>query len=148
MNYLVIAGLALIAIGCSGGSKEDSRQTSRVSVESKGSGEETHGVTSAGQVTEKDFPVPFYPNSKESDGEAFGLDQHDGKKNLNSNRITTDSVQQVVDFYKSKVQGESDNVTPEQGLINGKWPNGDTVVIVIKKEDLGTTIGLGATASK
>jgi hypothetical protein len=66
-----------------------------------------------------------------------------GEKSLSSSRVTTDSVQQVADFYKAKMKVDTANVTSELATILGKSSDGDIVRVDIKKEDRGTTIGLG-----
>ena len=66
-----------------------------------------------------------------------------GEKSLSSSRVTTDSVQQVADFYKAKMKVDTANVTSELATILGKSSDGDIVRVDIKKEDRGTTIGPG-----
>lgn len=111
-----------------------------------------HHAADAG-LTEKDFPIPFYPNSKPDEG-AFDLtsthDMPGGGRVIGSSRVTTDSVQQVVDFYKDKFKIQSNNVTDTYANLIGQAGPGDKdgVGVTIKKEDRGTTIAISADMAK
>ena len=96
------------------------------------------------EVTETELLVPLYPGSKD-DGSS--VQDRGAKQTFVSSRITTDSVQQVVDFYKPKLPSITQTVMAEHALLGGKFPKGE-VTIAINKEDRGTTIGIATTSDK
>jgi hypothetical protein len=117
-------------------------------VDNKGAVHDNRGNTNkappAEEVTEKELLVPLYPNSKD-DGSS--VQDRGTKQTFVSSRVTTDSVQQVVDFYKPKLPNITQTVMAEHALLGGKFPQGE-VTIAINKEDRGTTIGIATTSDK
>lgn len=116
------------------------------SVDNKDTPRDNRGKSAAPsqEVTEKELLVPLYPNSKD-DGSS--VQDRGTKQTFVSSRITTDSVQQVVDFYKPKLPSITQTVMAEHALLGGKFPKGE-VTIAINKEDRGTTIGIATTSDK
>jgi hypothetical protein len=104
----------------------------------------TSRAPSSPEVSEKELLVPLYPGSKD-DGSS--VEDQGSRQTFISSRITTDSVQQVVDFYKPRLPAITQTVMAEHALLGGTFPKGK-VTIAISKEDRGTTIGVSTTSDK
>ena len=163
MKHLTLIALAILAVGCSGGSKGEAPAAGPIADNSApkqptdtGSNDtaakKTGGTNPNDSATEKEFPVPFYPGSTEDNSSPIPTMGHDlpgGERSLGSNRLTTDSVQQVFDFYKPKVTKiVVQNVTPDLATMTGNMANGDGVLLTIKKDPQGTSITIGAEIKK
>jgi len=143
MRYL-LACTALCALAACSQSAGTSNGTGK-SVDNRGAMKDNRGNTpTSSEVTEKELLVPLYPSSKD-DGSS--VQDRGTKQTFVSSRVTTDSVQQVVDFYKPKLTGITQTVMAEHALLGGKFPTGE-VTIAINKEDRGTTIGIATTSDK
>lgn len=141
MKEFALVMIALLAIGCGDGNGTSAAPpaSSEQSADKKTSSQSD--PTLGGSVAESDFPVPFYPGSKEDNGPAVSYVAGNGKKSYDSNRMTTASVQQVAAFYKPKLTNEEEQITPDQVLMQGKAGN-VTIAIVIKKGANGTQVGM------
>jgi len=163
MKHLTLIALAVLAVGCSGGNKGDApaagptadNSTPKPSTDTGSSdtaANQPGGMNPNDSATEKEFPVPFYPGSTEDNSSPIPTMGHDlagGERSLSSNRLSTDSVQQVFDFYKPKLAKiEEQNVAPDLATMTGSAANGDVVVVTARKEPQGTTISIGAEIKK
>jgi len=89
----------------------------------------------AGQVSEGDLGVPFYPGSKET-AMASGMIESGGEKMVTSMRTTTDDPGKVSDFYKEKVKNPQ---------ISNANSGGNVVSGMTGKLDDGSDFNLSAT---
>lgn len=84
------------------------------------------------QITEKELGIPFYPNSvdtgRDIDMKGFSVSQQ------YSDRTTSDSPEQVVAFYKSKL-GNPDSEETDHGETSLDWGHNPSyeVTVSIKK---------------
>ena len=151
MKTIALTLLILFAVGCKGGDQNGATAGATPPDGSTQPSATSTGDASAGSLTEKDFPVPFYPNSKEDDQANPSTYSHDlpgGHRSISSSRITADSMQQVEDFYKGKMKIDSATLSGDSGYVAGNVENGDTVEIILKKDPRGTAIGLAADVKK
>lgn len=145
-SWIAILALALLTAGCGAGGHETLSSPAASGNEEKALGL-THRAADAG-LTESDFPISFYPGSKPDEG-AFDLTStHDiagGRRIISSSRVTTDSVQQVANYYKGKMKVDAANASDSFASVTGvAGPQNNTVQVMVKKEDRGTTITVTA----
>ena len=143
IKYWLITVLAIFCMGC-GNNANKTVATGPGGMPVNSKGVNTYNAPTSSEVTEKDLLVPLYPGSQD-DGSS--VEDQGSKQTFISSRITTDSVQQVVDFYKPKLPGITQTVMAEHALLGGTFPKGK-VTIAINKEDRGTTIGISTTSDK
>jgi hypothetical protein len=153
MKYLALIGLVVVAVGCSGGDKGGTPDSGTVANNGGTGTTDTGSAPSTGlnpndSATESEFPVPFYPGSKEDPTAGIPTFGHNGAghdRSLSANRVTTDSVQQVVDFYKPKITKMlTQTVTADSANLTGSMANGDNVVVTAQKGPQGTAFTIAA----
>jgi hypothetical protein len=142
---MAVTAMLGLTLGCQG-----QEASGRADV-APGVGKGTPAPRGDAGVSEKEFPVPFYPNSKEDDRAKPPTLSHElpgGRRALSSSRITTDSIRQVATFYEGKMKVDALTINADDAYVAGTMPNGDTVQIILKKDDRGTSVGIGADVSK
>lgn len=93
-------------------------------------------METSASVSESELGMPFYPGS-EGTNQDSKLDLN-GKKTLSSVRITTDSPDKVLEFYKSKMQGiESTHSASQFAMLSAKA--GDRLLTMQASQDSGKT---------
>lgn len=87
----------------------------------------------AGEVSETELSVPFYPGSKAVSGRDMKADTN-GKKTFVSVRTTSDTSDKVINFYRDKVKEATTTQAGDMSAIGGKLADGRQVsVMAIKK---------------
>lgn len=157
LRILGISSLCFVAIACSGPTNQSPVETKATGTqsmtkESDGSVKvsDEHGTSSIGggtTVSESDLGVPFYPGSAEISGTGF---KFDGPKEVNAScdRSTTDSPDQVIQFYSEKLSNSTKNTSGAISSLTGQLPSGGTVVVAARSKDGQTIISVTARVKK
>jgi hypothetical protein len=150
-RLLLVLGIVPLFVGCSGADKTASNSTGgNASKTTQGSNGAPGTIDAGSELQQSDYPVPFYPGSKPSEGDGMTINDKDGKKYVQSMRSTPDSVDQVAAFYKSKIAGEQDAKNGNGVIIEGKTASGGKITISVEKADdgSGTEVDIGAVVDK
>ncbi len=106
------------------------------------------GNTSIGggtSITEAELEVPFYPGSTEKPASNMKHEGND-EKVYSTTRETTDSPEQVAEFYKGKIKGMNVITGPDAASGGGALPSGAAFAFAATKQDGKTQITLTTTA--
>lgn len=90
-------------------------------------------------VSEEELGVPFYPGSTEKPGNNMKF-EGGGEKNYSTVRLTTDSPDQVAQFYRTKVKGLTTAGTADAITGSTDLSTGVTFTLTVTKQDGKTEI--------
>jgi len=103
-------------------------------------------TSSAGQVSEADLGVPYYPGSSDIENGGVKMDSPEGTS-VSSTRTTGDDVAKVLDFYKSELEKAGFKVggsmsSGDFGSVSGQKSENDVVSVgvTVDKDKKQTSI--------